>query len=73
MIHNRFESDPGKCNNGSIEARGISVRDNYYMSQLNINITSDMIGKTINCVHDNVNLSAVTIVGTLTVAIVGEI
>ena len=76
LIYVRFASSPiaaGECNNGSIVAQGISVKDDSYTSQLNINITPDMIGKTVSCVHDNVCLSAVTVVGTLTVATVGEI
>ena len=75
LIHSRFGSNPGEeaageCNNGSIYARGVSVHGNCYTSQLNINVTSDMIGKTISCVHDT--LSGVIVVGTLTVTTVGK-
>ena len=70
----RFSSAAGVCNNGSIQARSImGVEYNLYTSQLNITVSSDMIGKTIECVHDNINNSTVSVVGTLTLATVGEL
>ena len=71
LIHSRFESGlaVGECNNGSIKGQGIRVEGSCYTAQLNITVSSDMIGKTIECVHDN---STETIIGTLTVATVGE-
>ena len=70
LLHRRFNSQTtaGECNNGSIIGRGIRVEGNCFTSQLNITVNSDMIGKTIECVHDN---STENIVGTLTVATAG--
>jgi hypothetical protein len=41
------------CNNGAIEARSLSVEGNNYTSQLNVTVTPDTAGTTINCSHDN--------------------
>ena len=55
----------GVCNDGSILGRGIRVADNHYTSELNIMVSSDMIGKTVQCVHDD--LGTETVVGKLTI------
>ena len=60
----------GECNNGSIWAHSIRVEDNYYTSQLNITVNANMIGKTVECAHDN--QSTESVIGTLTVATEGE-
>ena len=61
LIHSSFESNinsssvaAGKCNNGSIHAHSVRVEDNYYTSQLNLTVTANMIGKTVECVYDNI-------------------
>ena len=42
------------CNNGTIVGRILSVDDNdRYTSQLNIIVTSELIGDTFECFHDN--------------------
>ena len=41
------------CNNGTIVARMLSVEGNNYTSQLNVTVTPDTAGKTIECVHDD--------------------
>ena len=41
------------CNNGDIAARILSIKDNNYTSQLNVTITPDTAGKTIECARDN--------------------
>ena len=41
------------CNNGAIVARSLSVEGNNYTSQLNVTITPDTVGKTIECHNDN--------------------
>ena len=55
LLHNRITSyrTYGSCNNGSIVAGILSVEDNLYISQLNVTITSDILGKTIGCGYDN--------------------
>lgn len=46
------------CNNNSISAKGLSVSNETeigcYVSQLTVNVTSEMIGKSIECFHDDV-------------------
>ena len=71
LIHDQFESRAGECNNGSIVARGLSAQSGRYTSQLILQVTSDLIGKTISCVHRNVS-AVIAVVGTQMVATVGE-
>lgn len=53
LLHGRFTSAYGTCNNGAIVARGKSVEGNNYTSQLNFTATNDNIEKTIECLCDN--------------------
>ena len=42
----------GDCNKGSIVAQGLRVEnDTYYISQLNVTITADVIGKNVECIY----------------------
>ena len=52
--------------------RGIRVVGSNYTSQLNISVSSDMIGKTILCVYDNY-LDTEEVVGTLILTKAGKI
>ena len=56
LFHRRFTDSGGEtigsCNNGAIKGRSLSVEGNLYTSQLNVNITPDIAGKTIICVND---------------------
>jgi hypothetical protein len=52
-FYNHFITTYRTCNNGVIVARGLGVEGNSYTSQLNVTITPDIAGKTINCFHDN--------------------
>ena len=52
LSHKRFLNGTfGSCNNGAIVARSVSVEGNNYISQLNV--SSDIAGKTIKCLYDN--------------------
>ena len=57
LLHSRFELDTGTlrmCNNGAIVGRSLRVESNSgYISQLNVTVSSDMIGESIECAHDN--------------------
>ena len=57
LIHTRFlYNESGiltSCNNGAIVARILSVEDNNYTSQLNVTITPDTAGETIECASDD--------------------
>ena len=57
LLHSRFESNTGTlriCNNGAIVGRSLRVENNSsYTSQLNVTVSSDMIGESIECAHDH--------------------
>lgn len=57
LIHNRFrraEGASGVCNNGAITGWSVRVeRDSFYISQLEVSITAEMVGKYIECNRDN--------------------
>ena len=71
LIHRRFGLDGafGTCNNGTIIAQGIGVENDSYTSQLSIIVSSDVIGKSIECVYDDyVNTTVtVTVAGSYTI------
>ena len=39
--------------NGEINGRGIGVMGNVFTSQLTVNVSDDMQGKTVECVHNS--------------------
>ena len=41
------------CNNGDIVAGGIEAEGNNFTSQLNITVTSNVVGGTVSCSSDN--------------------
>ena len=43
----------GTCNNDSIVAQSYKIEGDKYTSKVHVRITSDLLGKTINCSHDN--------------------
>ena len=55
LRHSQFESQTaiGECNNGAIIGRGIRSFDNAFTSQLNVSVTTNLHGKTVECVYDN--------------------
>ena len=56
LVHGHFASEKesfGDCNDGSIVARGLRVENNSYTSQLNVTLTYDMAGESIECVYDD--------------------
>ena len=61
----------GECNKGSIVAQILGIRNiNIYVSQLNVTVSDRVIGKTIECFYDNINITAVK-VGEKTLRIAG--
>ena len=57
LPHNQFGSSSRRystCNNKTISGRGVRVLGRFYASQLSVKVSSDLIGKTIECVHDDV-------------------
>ena len=54
LLHSRFADGTfGVCNDGDIVARSLSVEGNNYTSQPSVNVTSNIAGKTIDCVNDD--------------------
>ena len=57
LLHRHFVSDTGTfrtCSNGAIVGRSLRVENNGgYISQLNVTVSSDMIGESIECAHDH--------------------
>ena len=41
-----------KCNDGKISGFSLTAENNSYTSQLNVLVSSEMIGRTIGCFHD---------------------
>jgi hypothetical protein len=41
------------CNNGSIMGRIILAENGIFISQLNVTLTSDIVGRSIECAYDN--------------------
>ena len=67
LLHSRFESDTGTfrtCNNGAIVGQSLRVEDNSrYISQLNVTVSSDMIGESIECAHDHGGTTESDVIG----------
>ena len=57
LLDNNFGSMDGnplsECNNGAITGQVIGVEEGFYTSQLSVTVSSDLIGKTIECAYDN--------------------
>jgi hypothetical protein len=55
LRHSQFESQmaSGECNNGAITGRGIRNLDDAFTSQLNVSVTTNLQGKTVECIYDN--------------------
>ena len=68
LLHSRFglsDRDYTKtCNNGAISGYGVTVSNGFYTSQVNVTISRELIGKTIECAHFGGSLQAV---GSLTI------
>lgn len=59
----------GQCNNGNITGHSLRIEKNYYTSQLHIMFSPDLVGLSIECIHDNVN-SVPQIIGNSTIEII---
>ena len=56
LLHSRFKNERGThkaCNNGTIVGQSLRVENTSYTSQLNVTVSSNMIGESIKCVHDD--------------------
>ena len=55
----------GICNSGAITGEGVSSKGGYFTSQLNIIVSSNLVGQQVSCYHENG--SAELLVGTTTI------
>ena len=54
LVHRqRDDFSPHTCNDGNVVARIVGVESNNFISQLNITLTHDVAGKSIECISDN--------------------
>ena len=52
LRHMSFESGTmGSCNGGDIVGRSLGVSENVYTSQITISVTSNLIGRSIECAY----------------------
>ena len=66
LLHSRFNTTNGSCNDGVIVAQSISIENNCYTSTLNITFVSpNLIGRMIKCIRDDGTTSA--LIGTISV------
>ena len=53
LYHGNFSAESGgtntSCDNGSTVAQSLYVQNNLYISQLNVTVTHDTVGQTIQC------------------------
>ena len=68
ILHNPLISGVGTCNNGAIVAQKLTDRatDGFYTTQLNVTISPDVIGKSVECVY--VHEQITTRIGAQTIA-----
>ena len=70
LLHDHLLGAYGECNNGSIVGQSLKIKNGHYTSQLSVNITTTMIGKSIECIHDDP--SSITTVGSLIITTSGN-
>ena len=72
LHHSKFdEGTTASCYNHTITGQSFSAENNSYTSQFNIEFSSELIGETIECIHDD-GISTF-IVGNSTIKGTGEI
>ena len=56
LLHNRFGDEEGTtrtCSNSDITGRSVRIEGNHYISQLEITIDPETVGKSVVCAHDD--------------------
>ena len=57
LPHSQFDHESQDvirtCNDDAVIGRSISIQNGTYTSQLSITITSELLGDTIQCIHNN--------------------
>ena len=70
LRHTRFTTPEGasdQCNNGNITGHSVRAEGDYYTSQIHILFSRNLLGRTIECVHNNLN--SYELIGNSTIAI----
>ena len=75
LLHRLFpENVYGECNTGSITGRSLSVHTKngtyYYTSQLNVTISSGVIGKSVECYYDGNTGMTSQLIGGLNITLI---
>ena len=55
LRHSQFSlpaGTSGSCNSGAITGRSVGVTNGCYSSELNVTVSPDFSGRTIQCIHD---------------------
>lgn len=68
LDHREFNNRAsGECNNGAIQGQSVDVIGTYYISQLNVTVSSELNNKTVYCmIYNN------TTIGESLIKVVGE-
>ena len=71
LLHdsNRFMFEKKDCNNGSIVGQGLAINGNRYTTQLNITVSDNVIGESIECYY---NFNEQILVESLTINTTGN-
>ena len=67
LLHSRYsEGRAYSCNGGAVEGRGLRVEGHAYTSQLVVNVSTEMIGRGIQCVYDDGTITHLVGMATIT-------
>ena len=53
LFHSINSTSQRECNNGAVTGHLIHADNNLYTSQLTVRVSSEMIGRSISCIHDS--------------------
>ena len=69
LLHSEFPGGFGACSNGSIVGRGVREDPgNVFVSQLNVSVTLNSAGATVQCIYDNGGIS--TLINSSTISLI---
>ena len=68
LRHNNFQIATGECNNGAISGYSIENVDNSFTSCLDVRLSTNLQGRTINCSVDD-GIGSVIPIGTKTLTV----
>ena len=63
LLHASSSSSPLQCNDGAIQGRIVRTINNTYTSQLTVAVTNELLGRSINCIHDSISSDSTIIIG----------